>query len=82
MHHLIIIRKEGAGYVRDVRRRSKVDSVYGLECGSDPYDAAVETASFMQQCLLDDPDGCYLIAPPEVLEHIPADLRKPRGSKP
>lgn len=80
MHHLVIIRKLSTGYVRDVRSREK-ESVFGVTCGSDPYDAAVDTAVFMQSCLLDNPDGCYLIAPPEVLKHIPEDLRKPRGAK-
>lgn len=80
MHHLVIIRDTGETYVRDVRRRVG-ESEFGVPCGTDPYDAAVETAVFMQGCLLDNPDGCYLIAPPEVLKHIPEDLRKPRGAK-
>lgn len=80
MHHLVIVHKLSTGYVRDVRSRDK-ESTYGVMCGIDPYDAAVDTAVFMQGCLLDNPDGCYLIAPPEVLQHIPEDLRKPRGAK-
>ncbi len=73
---LITIRKRGAGYIIDVAG-SRGGGYQGRQCGITPYDAATAAASAMAQyaALSANPDGGDLMAPPEVMEHVPESWR-------
>ena len=76
MRTLITIRKRGAGYIMDVSTRGEMIR-QGAQCGVDPYAAATAAASAMAQyaALSSNPAGGDLMAPPEVMEHVPVTWR-------
>ena len=77
MRTLITIRKRGAGYIMDASTRGELIR-QGAQCGVDPYAAATAAPSAMAQyaALFSNPDGGDLMAPPEVMEHVPVAWRK------
>ena len=77
MRTLITIRKRGAGYVMDVRG-AHGGGYQGRQCGLTPYEAATAAASAMAQYAApsSNPAGGDLMAPPEVMEHVPDAWRK------
>lgn len=77
MRTLITIRKRGAGYIMDVSTRGELIR-QGAQCGIDAYAAATAAASAMAQyaALSSNPKGGDLMAPPEVMEHVPDAWRK------
>lgn len=74
MRSLITIRKRGEGYISDVAARFG-GGYSGARCGLTPYEAATSAARLMIDCAMLNPDGGDLMAPPEVMEHVPAHLR-------
>lgn len=77
MRTLITIRKRGTGYIIDVTG-AHGGGYQGRQCGLDPYAAATAAASAMAQyaALSSNPEGGDLMAPPEVMEHVPVAWRK------
>ena len=73
MRALITIRKRGAGYIMDVSANGRMARM-GVQCGLTPYEAATAAASAMAQyaALSANSAGGDLMAPPEVMEHVPA----------
>ena len=76
MRTLITIRKRGAGYIMDVATEHGLVR-QGAQCGITPYESATAAASAMAQyaALSSNPDGGDLMAPPEVMEHVPQAWR-------
>ncbi|MDA8521966.1 hypothetical protein [Acidovorax sp. NCPPB 4044] len=74
MRTTIIIYKRGEGYVADSAGQHGGGS-QGLRAGLTAYDAAVTAARLMIQYAQPNPEGGSLMAPPEVLEHVPQHLR-------
>lgn len=76
MRTLITIRKRGAGYIMDVAGRHGA-GYQGRQCGLTPYEAATNAARAMAEyaALTNNPDGGDLMAPPEVMEHVPDTWR-------
>ena len=74
MRTTIIIRKRGEGYIADVSGRSG-SRLRGSRCGLTPYEAATNAARWMIEHAQGNPEGGDLMAPPEVLEHVPEHLR-------
>lgn len=77
MRALITIRKRGAGYIMDVSTRGEMIR-QGARCGITPYEAATAAASAMalHAALSSNPMGGDLMAPTEVMEHVPEAWRK------
>jgi len=74
MRSTIIISKRGAGYISTVRGKFG-GGHSGARAGLTPYDAAATAARYMIEYAQSNPDGGDLMAPPEVLEHVPPHLR-------
>ncbi len=73
MRTTVIIRKRGDGYVSDVSGKFG-GGHSGSRCGLTPYDAAASAAKYMIEYAQSNPEGGDLMAPPEVLELVPAHL--------
>lgn len=71
-----IITQRGEGYIATVGARNGV-VLQGARCGLTPQDAATWAATMMLRYASPDAnaEGGTLMAPPEVLELVPAHLR-------
>lgn len=74
MRTTVIIRQRGDGYVSEVCGRFG-GGHSGARCGITPYEAATAAATLMLKYAQSNPEGGDLMAPPEVIEHVPAHLR-------
>lgn len=74
MKATLIIEKRGAGYIYDLF--SVRSTMRGVRCGLTPLEAATETSRILAQLRY---EGASTVAPPEVLELIPAHLRDFEG---
>lgn len=74
MRSTIIITQRGAGYISSVSGKFG-GGHSGARCGLTAYDAAAKAAQYMIEYAQSNPDGGDLMAPPEVLELVPAHLR-------
>jgi len=74
MKTTIIIKKRGEGYVSSAQGQFGGGHT-GARCGLTPFEAAVKAAELMIQYAQSNPEGGVLMAPPEVLEQVPAHLR-------
>jgi hypothetical protein len=74
MRSTIIINKRGEGYIATAS--GKFGGGYqGARCGLTPQEAALFAGRAMIQYAQSNPEGGDLMAPPEVLELVPAHLR-------
>jgi hypothetical protein len=75
MRTTVIITQRGAGYIATVT--SEIGIVrQGARIGLTPYEAAAKGAEMMARYAQPNPAGGDLMAPPEVLDLVPAHLRK------
>lgn len=74
MRTTVIITKRGEGYISTVSGRFG-GGHQGARCGLTPYDAAASAARLMVEYAQNNLDGGDLMAPPEVLDIVPAHLR-------
>jgi len=74
MRSTVIITKRGAGYISTVIGKFG-GGHQGARCGLTPYDAAARAAELMIEYAQSNPEGGDLMAPPEVLELVPEQLR-------
>jgi hypothetical protein len=74
MRTTVIITKRGDGYTSTVSGKHGGGHT-GARCGLTPYDAAAKSAEYMLQYAQSNDEGGDLMAPPEVLELVPAHLR-------
>ena len=74
MRSTIIISKRGEGYISSVAGKFGGGHT-GARCGLTPYEAAASAARYMIEYAQSNPEGGDLMAPPEVLELVPAHLR-------
>lgn len=74
MRTTIIISKRGDGYISTVSGRFG-GGHQGARAGLTPYDAAAKAAQYMIEYAQSNPEGGDLMAPPEVLDLVPAHLR-------
>jgi hypothetical protein len=74
MRTTVIITARGAGYVATVSGRFG-GGHQGARAGLTAYDAAAAAARYMLEYAQSNPDGGDLMAPPEVLDLVPAHLR-------
>jgi hypothetical protein len=70
----VIITQRGAGYISTVSGKFG-GGHQGARCGLTPFEAAAEAAEYMIAYAQSNPEGGDLMAPPEVLELVPAHLR-------
>jgi len=75
MKTTVIIRKRGDGYISDVSGKFG-GGHSGARAGLTPYDAAARAAFLMVHYAQNNDEGGSLMAPPEVLELVPAHLRE------
>lgn len=75
MRTTIIIYKRGEGYSADVAGQHGGGS-QGQRVGLTAYDAATAAARLMLQYGQPNPEGASLMAPAEVLAHVPVHLRE------
>lgn len=73
MRTTVIITKRGDGYISTVSGRHG-GGHQGARCGLTPFDAAASAARYMIEYAQSNPEGGDLVAPPEVLEHVPGHL--------
>jgi len=74
MRSTIIITKRGEGYISTVAGKFGGGHT-GARAGLTPYDAAARAAQLMIEYAQSNEDGGDLMAPPEVLEQVPEQLR-------
>lgn len=74
MRTTVIITKRGDGYISAVAGQHG-GGHSGARAGLTPYDAAARAARLMIEYAQANPEGGDLMAPPEVLELVPAHLR-------
>jgi hypothetical protein len=74
MRSTIIITKRGDGYISSVSGKFG-GGHQGARCGLTPFEAAAKAAEYMIGYAQSNPEGGDLMAPPEVLELVPAHLR-------
>lgn len=74
MKATLIIEQRGEGYIYDLF--SVRTTKRGVRCGLTPLEAATETSRILAQLRH---EGASTVAPPEVLELIPAHLRDFEG---
>lgn len=74
MRTTVIITKRGKGYISSVSGKNG-GGHSGARCGIAPYDAAAHAAELMLRYAQGNEDGGDLMAPPEVLDLVPANLR-------
>ena len=75
MKTTVIITKRGAGYIATVADQHHTIH-NGTRCGLTPYEAAASAARYMIHHAMPNPEGGTLMAPPEVMELVPAHLRE------
>ena len=75
MKSTVIIQTRGEGYISNVSGRFG-GGHQGARAGLTPYDAAATAAKLMVEYSQTNPEGGSLMAPPEVLELVPAHLRE------
>lgn len=77
MKTTIIIQKRREGYVATVGARTGT-VLQGARCGITPHDAATWAATMMLRYASPEanPEGGEIMAPEEVMAHIPAHLHK------
>lgn len=80
MRTTVIISKRGEGYISTVSGKFG-GGHQGARCGLTPFDAAAKAASYMIQYAQSNSAGGDLMAPPEVLELVPAHLRSIAASE-
>lgn len=78
MKTTVIIYKRGEGYVMDYSGQFGSGG-QGQRAGLTPHDAATSAARAMIRYAQSNPEGGSLMAPPEVLELVPAHLREIAG---
>ena len=78
----VIISKRGEGYISTVSGRYG-GGHQGARAGLAPYDAAAAAGRYMIEYAQSNLEGGVLMAPPEVMEHVPDHLRSipPRGAE-
>lgn len=74
MRSTIIISKRGPGYISTVSGRFG-GGHQGARCGLTAQDAAAAAARYMIEYAQSNPEGGDLMAPPEVMDFVPAHLR-------
>lgn len=74
MRTTVVIQRRGEGYISTVSGRFG-GGHSGARAGLNAYDAAAHAATMMQRYACDNIEGGDLMAPPEVMEHVPASLR-------
>ena len=70
MKATLIIEKRGAGYILDLF--SDRATKRGERCGLTPHAAATSASRYLAQLTY---SGAAVVAPPDVVEHIPEHLR-------
>jgi hypothetical protein len=80
MRTTVIISKRGAGYISTVHGQFG-GGHDGARAGLTAYDAAAVAAKYMIRYAKSNPEGGDLMAPTEVLELVPADLRNIKKSE-
>ena len=75
MRTTVIISKRGDGYISSVSGKHG-GGHSGGRCGLTPYDAAASAARLMIEYGQSNDEGGDLMAPPEVLDMVPAHLHK------
>jgi len=78
MRSTVIITKRGEGYISSVTGKFGGGHT-GARAGLTPYDAAAHAAELMQRYALTNNEGGDLMAPPEVMELVPQQLRSVEG---
>lgn len=73
MRSTIIISKRGQGYIATVSGKFG-GGFQGARCGLTPFEAAAKAAEWMISYAQSNDEGGDLMAPPEVLELVPAHL--------
>jgi hypothetical protein len=73
MRTTVIIQKRGEGYISNVSGKHG-GGHSGARAGLTPYDAAAQAAQLMVEYAQTNDEGGDLMAPPEVLEQVPAHL--------
>lgn len=79
MKTTVIITQRGSGYIATVPHRFGA-AHRGARIGLNAYAAAATAARLMIQYAQSNPEGATLMAPPEVLELVPAHLHEIDGS--
>jgi hypothetical protein len=74
MRTTVIIQQRGAGYISTVSGQHG-GGHSGARAGLTAYDAAATAARLMLEYARPNPEGGDLMAPPEVMEHVPSALR-------
>ena len=78
MRSTVIITRRGAGYISTVAGRFG-GGHQGARCGLTPHEAAAHAAGMMLRYSATNPEGGSLMAPPEVVDLVPAHLREIDG---
>jgi hypothetical protein len=74
MRTSVIITKRGDSYISQVAGKFG-GGHRGVTAGKKPYEAAVHAARMMIEYAQTNSEGGDLMAPPEVLDHVPLHLR-------
>ena len=74
MKTTVIITKRGEGYISSIQGRFGGGHT-GARAGLTPFDTAATAARYMIEYAQSNPEGGILMAPPEVMEHVPEHLR-------
>lgn len=74
MRTTVIISKREDGYISTVSGRFR-DGHMASDAGSTPFDAAATAGRLMIHYAQRNPEGGDLMAPLEVMEHVPIHLR-------
>ncbi len=74
MRTTVIIRKQKEGYISTVSGRFR-DGHMASDAGLTPFEAAATAGRLMIYYAQRNPEGGDLMAPPEVMEHVPDHLR-------
>lgn len=74
MRATVVISKRGEGYISAATGKFG-GGHSGARAGLTPYDAAAHAAGLMQRYAVSNPEGGDLMAPPEVLDLVPEQLR-------
>ncbi len=80
MKTTLIIKIRGDGYISTVGTQSGNTAIQGMRIGRTPHEAATRAAELMLMYATHNPDGGMIMAPPEVMDLIPAHLRDIPGA--